>query len=247
MPHCDHPTTVRGMSLLAPPAGLVVLPGAGGDRDQRTLVALERDLADAAPDLRVVRAHFANRDAGRKGPERPAVAVAQGERVDVDAVVDHVADLHPEGQLRVPLRDRDHRHPLVDRPVQRAELAVERSVVRGHDGHVEPLAVHRAHERVVVDHVGAPLEDPPVGLDRVQQLGRGAGLDRPERLVEGPLGRDGAGAVAGRVQQDVVAGRLALGDLLAPGEPIGLADAGAALGAMGATASRGIVLVDPSR
>ena len=76
MPHCDHPTTVRGMSLLAPPAGLVVLPGAGGDRDQRTLVALERDLADAAPDLRVVRAHFANRDAGRKGPERPAVAVA---------------------------------------------------------------------------------------------------------------------------------------------------------------------------
>ncbi len=47
--------------------------------------------------------------------------------------------------------------------------------------------------------------------------------------------------------EDVVAGRLVLGDLLAPGEPIGLAEAGAALSAMGTTASRGIVLVDPSR
>ena len=46
---------------------------------------------------------------------------------------------------------------------------------------------------------------------------------------------------------DVVAGRLVLGDLLAPGEPIGLAEAGAALSAMGTTASRGIVVVDPSR
>lgn len=64
------------MSLTQPPAALVVLPGAGGDRDQRTLVALEHDLAQQAPGLRVLRAHFANRDAGRKGPERPAVAVA---------------------------------------------------------------------------------------------------------------------------------------------------------------------------
>ena len=47
--------------------------------------------------------------------------------------------------------------------------------------------------------------------------------------------------------EDVVAGRLVLGDLLAPGEPIGLAEAGAALSAMGTTASRGIVVVDPSR
>ena len=47
--------------------------------------------------------------------------------------------------------------------------------------------------------------------------------------------------------EDVVAGRLVLGDLLAPGEPIGLAEAGAALSAMGTTASRGIILVDPSR
>ncbi len=46
---------------------------------------------------------------------------------------------------------------------------------------------------------------------------------------------------------DVVRGRLDLPGLLAPGEPLGLAEAGAALAAMGTTASRGIVLVDPSR
>ncbi|PWD50990.1 dienelactone hydrolase [Serinibacter arcticus] len=55
------------------PAGLVVLPGAGGGRDNRTLVALERGLGDALP---IVRAEFPNRTAGRSGPERPAVAVA---------------------------------------------------------------------------------------------------------------------------------------------------------------------------
>ena len=45
---------------------------------------------------------------------------------------------------------------------------------------------------------------------------------------------------------DVVSRRLDLGDLLAPGEPFGLAAAGRALVAMGSTPSRGIVLVDPS-
>ncbi|GAA4399361.1 alcohol dehydrogenase catalytic domain-containing protein [Fodinibacter luteus] len=46
---------------------------------------------------------------------------------------------------------------------------------------------------------------------------------------------------------DVVSGRLALDDLLAPGEPLGLEETGAALVAMGSTPSRGILLVDPSR
>ncbi len=46
---------------------------------------------------------------------------------------------------------------------------------------------------------------------------------------------------------DVVSRRLDLRGLLAPGEPLGLEEAGAALVAMGTTASRGIVLVDPSR
>ena len=46
---------------------------------------------------------------------------------------------------------------------------------------------------------------------------------------------------------DVVSGRLHLDDLLAPGEPLGLAAAGDALVSMGTTDSRGIVLVDPTR
>jgi len=46
---------------------------------------------------------------------------------------------------------------------------------------------------------------------------------------------------------DVASGRLTLADLLAPGEPLGLAEAGDALAGMGTAASRGIVLVDPSR
>ena len=46
---------------------------------------------------------------------------------------------------------------------------------------------------------------------------------------------------------DVGSGRLDLGGLLAPGSPLGLEQAGSALTTMGATASRGIVLVDPSR
>lgn len=66
------------MPLSTPPAGLVVLPGAGGGRDNRTLVALERALARTSDDaaLTVLRAEFPGRTAGRKGPERPEVAVA---------------------------------------------------------------------------------------------------------------------------------------------------------------------------
>lgn len=46
---------------------------------------------------------------------------------------------------------------------------------------------------------------------------------------------------------DVASRRLDLADLLAPGEPLGLAETGVALAAMGSTPSRGIVLVDPTR
>jgi alcohol dehydrogenase len=35
--------------------------------------------------------------------------------------------------------------------------------------------------------------------------------------------------------------------MIAPGEPLGLEEAGSALVAMGSTPSRGIVLVDPTR
>ena len=46
---------------------------------------------------------------------------------------------------------------------------------------------------------------------------------------------------------DVASRRLDLRGLLAPGDPLGLEDAGAALVAMASTPSRGIVLVDPTR
>ncbi|GIG27856.1 alpha/beta family hydrolase [Cellulomonas marina] len=52
-------------------AGLLLLPGAGADRDHRTLVALEAALAP----LPVLRVDFPGRAAGRRGPERAAVAV----------------------------------------------------------------------------------------------------------------------------------------------------------------------------
>jgi alcohol dehydrogenase len=62
------------------------------------------------------------------------------------------------------------------------------------------------------------------------------------------LGSHGmAAADYGPLLDDVASGRLDLGDLLAPGEPLGLAEAGEALAAMGSAPSRGIVLVDPSR
>ena len=60
-------------------AGLVLTPGAGADRDHRTLVALEAALAP----LPVLRLHFPNRDRGSRAPDRPAVAVAHlRERAD---------------------------------------------------------------------------------------------------------------------------------------------------------------------
>lgn len=62
------------------------------------------------------------------------------------------------------------------------------------------------------------------------------------------LGSHGmAAADYGPLLDDVASGRLDLRDLLAPGEPLGLAEAGGALAAMGSAPSRGIVLVDPSR
>jgi alcohol dehydrogenase len=56
-----------------------------------------------------------------------------------------------------------------------------------------------------------------------------------------------AAADYGPLLEDVAGGRLDLGDLLAPGEPLGLEEAGEALVAMGSAPSTGIVLVDPAR
>ncbi|MFI2753631.1 alpha/beta family hydrolase [Cellulomonas sp. P22] len=64
-------------------AGLLLTPGAGADRDHRTLVVLEEALAP----LPVRRVDFPGRAAGRRGPERPDVAVAH-----VRAEADRFAD-----------------------------------------------------------------------------------------------------------------------------------------------------------
>ncbi len=62
------------------------------------------------------------------------------------------------------------------------------------------------------------------------------------------LGSHGMAAADYRpLLDDVASGRLDLGDLLAPGERLGLEEAGAALVAMGSAPSTGIVLVDPAR
>lgn len=64
----DDGTTRRPVDV----AGLVLTPGAGADRDHRTLVALEAALAP----LPVLRLNFPNRERGSRAPDRPEAAVA---------------------------------------------------------------------------------------------------------------------------------------------------------------------------
>ena len=54
-------------------AGLLLAPGAGADRDQATLVALDRAATDAG--MTVVRMDFPYRKAGRRAPDRAPVLV----------------------------------------------------------------------------------------------------------------------------------------------------------------------------
>ncbi|MFI2361913.1 alpha/beta family hydrolase [Promicromonospora sp. NPDC019610] len=57
------------------PAGLLLTPGAGANRDSPALVTVERTLADAEPPLPVRRADFPYRLEGRRMPDRAPVAV----------------------------------------------------------------------------------------------------------------------------------------------------------------------------
>ena len=52
------------------PGALLLFPGAGADRDQKTLVALDRGLSSRLP---VERADFPYRKAGKKAPDREPV------------------------------------------------------------------------------------------------------------------------------------------------------------------------------
>ncbi|MEU4364470.1 alpha/beta family hydrolase [Promicromonospora sp. NPDC023987] len=58
------------------PAGLLLTPGAGANRDSAALVAVEHALADVVPPLPVRRADFPYRLEGRRMPDRAPVAVA---------------------------------------------------------------------------------------------------------------------------------------------------------------------------
>lgn len=55
------------------PVGLLLAPGASADRNQATLVAIDRDLSGAG--FSVARMDFAYRRAGRRAPDKPEVLV----------------------------------------------------------------------------------------------------------------------------------------------------------------------------
>jgi uncharacterized protein len=61
------------MSPAARPVGLLLAPGAGADRNQATLVAI--DAALAAAGVTTVRMDFPYRRAGRRAPDRPPVLI----------------------------------------------------------------------------------------------------------------------------------------------------------------------------
>ena len=63
--------------------GLLLAPGAGADRDQATLVALDR--AATAAGLQVARMDFPYRKAGRRAPDRAPVLV-ESVRAEADAL-----------------------------------------------------------------------------------------------------------------------------------------------------------------
>jgi predicted alpha/beta-hydrolase family hydrolase len=67
------------------PLGLLLAPGAGADRTQSALVAVDKAATDVG--VTVVRMDFPYRKAGRRSPDRPAVLVK--------AVVDEAAQLAP--------------------------------------------------------------------------------------------------------------------------------------------------------
>ena len=76
------------MATTAPgaPAGLILTPGAGADRDQPALVAIDRAMTDRGVVVR--RIDFPYRLAGRRAPDRPAVLI--------DAVVRAAGELAGE-------------------------------------------------------------------------------------------------------------------------------------------------------
>jgi hypothetical protein len=134
-----------------------------------------------------------------------ALAGADREVIDVDSVVDDAGDGQAGIGLELDVGDGDERDPVRDAPVEVDQLDVERSVDGGHDRDVRQRGrVGRADHRVVVDEV--TVAHSLVGGEDVTELGHGEADPVPLRLLQQPLGRDGAGRVARGEQQDLVAG-----------------------------------------
>ncbi|MEG3616131.1 alpha/beta family hydrolase [Isoptericola haloaureus] len=77
------------MSSTTTPAGLLLTPGAGADREHQTLRAVEDHLAALDPPLPVTRVDFPYRIAGRRAPDRPSVAVPHV-RTEAEAFADRL-------------------------------------------------------------------------------------------------------------------------------------------------------------
>ena len=68
----QSPAAAVPAATLSRATGLLLTPGAGGDRNHSTLRAVE----DAVAPIPCLRLDFPNRIAGRRGPDRPPVAIA---------------------------------------------------------------------------------------------------------------------------------------------------------------------------
>ena len=103
------------------------------------------------------------------------------------------------------MRYRDDGDAIGDNPVGVDEIALERAVVRRDDGNArEPFRVQRPDQRVIVHDVD--LARQLVGVHDVSYLlGRATRADA-DRALEDPGALDCAGALAGGVEQHLVAG-----------------------------------------
>ncbi len=223
-----------GTNLVALPEGL----------DPRTAAGLGCRVATAHRAV-VARARVGDGEAvvvlgcGGVGLAAVAVARSRGARVcavDVDPgararASEHGADMALDGAL----------------PEPRLVKAVNAWAGGGADVSIDALGSPQTCRAGILSlgprgrHVQVGLLPPAAGLADVPM----------ERVISRELDVLGSHGMAASdypaLLDDVATGRLDLPGLLAPGGPLGLAEAGAALAAMGTSPSRGIVIVDPSR
>ncbi|MGG5259912.1 alcohol dehydrogenase catalytic domain-containing protein [Phycicoccus avicenniae] len=176
---------------------------------------------------------------GGVGLAAVAIAVAAGARVCA-------TDLDPTSRARAEALGAEH---TLDAGLPASELVA--AVVEWSGGGA----------RVGIEAVGSP-EACRAGILALGRRGRhvqvgllppagGAATVPMERVIGWELDVLGSHGMAAAdyaaLLADVADGRLDLAALLAPGDPVGLEEAGTLLAAMGESGSRGMVLVDPAR